>query len=100
MVAWPGVLTVLSVLAVVLGTPPPAHDAQPRTVALATAPSLPELRAAPQLPLPSPLPSPPPGEAWSAAAQLAPPAPRPVYWNVPALQTGLTWWGRRQTDGG
>lgn len=98
--ALPGVLTLLSALAVLLGTPPPAHPPQPRITALASAPGLPELRAAPLPPLPAPLPGAPPPAVWA----MPPRADLRVFsfalWTPPAPRPALAWWGRRQTDGG
>lgn len=53
LLAWPGVLTLLSVLAVLLGHHPPMPDQGPRATAGTVAPALPELRPAPQ-PTPRP----------------------------------------------
>ena len=98
--AWPGLLTLLSVMAVVLGTPARVPEQTPRLSAGNVTPLLPELRPAPQ---PSP-----------GVPLLAPPAPvpqwaqRPVLlaertawtWDVPVRRPELTALGRRQTDGG
>ncbi|PNY82397.1 hypothetical protein [Deinococcus koreensis] len=98
--AWPGLLTLLSVLAVVLGTPTPTPEGSSRLSASNVAPALPELRAAPQ---PAP-----------ATPLQAPPAPEPFRLTRPPLATLLPGWfwvnpvrpldlavlGRHQTDGG
>ncbi|GHF28304.1 hypothetical protein HNQ07_001012 [Deinococcus metalli] len=98
--AWPGLLTLLSLLAVVLGTPARVPEQAPRLTAGNVTPLTPELRAAPQ---PSP-----------GVPLLAPPAPTPEWaqrpallasrffwaWSPPAQRLDLTVLGRRQTDGG
>ncbi|MBB5232800.1 hypothetical protein [Deinococcus budaensis] len=98
---WPGLLTLLSVLAVWLGQQPPvAADAGPRVTAGAQAPVVPELRPAPT-PTPGPalLTAPPPAAVW--AAPLAPPSPAGApRWAAPHLPRTLALLGRRQTDGG
>ncbi|BDP41470.1 hypothetical protein DAETH_14390 [Deinococcus aetherius] len=100
LLAWPGVLTLLSVLAVLLGHHPPMPDQGPRATAGTVAPALPELRPAPQ---------PTPAPALSAAS---PPEPFRVaeradralghlpIWAPPLPERSLALLGRRQTDGG
>ncbi len=97
---WPGVLTLLSVLAVVLGTPVRPPDLGPRLSASNVAPALPELRAAPQpgptapvLVAPPTEPFRPPGAGSRSGDELA-------RWEAPHLRPKLTVLGRRQTDGG
>lgn len=98
--AWPGLLTLLSVLAVVLGTPAPAPEGAPRLSASNAAPALPELRAAPQPAPATPLPAPPP----PAPFRLARPPLATVhlgwFWIEPVQPLDLTALGRQQTDGG
>ena len=98
--AWPGLLTVLSVLAVMLGTPTRVPEQAPRLTAGTVTPLMPELRAVPQ---PSP-----------GVPVLPPPAPRPEWavpmpllaalftatWAAEGRRPDLTVLGRRQTDGG
>ena len=97
--ALPGALTLLSLLAVLLGTHPPTHDPGPRPTAGAAAPALPELRPAPLPPAPAPL-----------LASAPPDAPRPVRaqqtfvalaqrWAAPLRKADLLTLGRQQTDG-
>ncbi|MFC4425374.1 hypothetical protein [Deinococcus navajonensis] len=100
LIALPGVLTLLSVLAVILGTPAPAVDATPRMTSSSVAPGLPELRPAPQPAPQTPLPAPPVPEPWrlvrghersgpvQGRAEAWQPRPDPIVW------------GRLQTDGG
>lgn len=102
--AWPGLLTLLSVLAVLLGQQAPAPAAGtsgPRVAAAPVAPALPELRPAPA-----------PAPAWPNLLAGTPPAPRwtppqarrrlgPVaFWTALAQPPSLALLGRRQTDGG
>ncbi|ANE43562.1 hypothetical protein [Deinococcus puniceus] len=100
LLAWPGLLTVLSVLAVLLGSPPPSPDAGARMSAGSVAPVLPELRPAPQ-------PSPGSPTLTPAAAEpfRLPRAPYGVVaalpeWEEPLLKLDLNVLGRRQIDGG
>ncbi|MEF2280024.1 hypothetical protein V3W47_17155 [Deinococcus sp. YIM 134068] len=98
--AWPGLLTLLSVLAVLLGHQPPVTDSGARVTAGSVAPALPELRPAPQ---------PTPGPALLTAT---PPEPFRVpgradrvgdlipIWTAPLPKRSLALLGRRQTDGG
>lgn len=102
--AWPGLLTLLSVLAVLLGqqAPAPAEGTPGSRVAAApVAPALPELR-----PAPAPAPAWPNLLAGTPTAPLwTPPQARrraasvPV-WTAPAHPPSLALLGRRQTDGG
>lgn len=102
--AWPGLLTLLSVLAVLLGQQAPAPaEGTPgsRMAAAPVAPALPELRPAPA-----------PAPAWPGLLAGTPPAPlwtppqarrraAPVaLWAAPTLPASLALLGRRQTDGG
>ncbi|GGK32847.1 hypothetical protein GCM10008955_28500 [Deinococcus malanensis] len=100
LIALPGVLTLLSVLAVILGTPVSTVDASQRMTTGSVSPGLPELRPAPQ-PVPTtPLPASPPPEPWRLSrgqhtrtqVRVA-----PVSWQP---RPDLTRWGRQQTDGG
>ncbi len=97
--ALPGVLTLLSLLAVVLGNQPAVPDPQPRVTAGTMSPALPELRPVPQ---PTPgvplLPAPPPELLRFARPELNADAPR--SYAPPQRQPDLSWWGRHQTDGG
>ncbi|ASN80878.1 hypothetical protein [Deinococcus ficus] len=100
LIALPGVLTLLSLLAVVLGSQPPAPDTAPRMTAGAVMPSLPELRATPA-PAPAvPLLTGTPPESFrlSSAARELGAALRP--WTDPVRAPDLRVLGRRQTDGG
>lgn len=100
LIALPGVLTLLSLLAVVLGSQPPVPDLAPRMTAGAVMPSLPELRAAPA-PAPAvPLLTGTPPEPFrlssggrALGAELRP-------WTDPVRAPDLRVLGRRQTDGG
>ena len=98
--ALPGVLTLLSLLAVVLGSHAPAPDPQPRMTAGTVSPTLPELRPAPT---PAPgvplLPAPPP-QPYRLTATSAPAAAPLASRSAPRRQPDLNWWGRSQTDGG
>lgn len=99
--AWPGVLTLLSVLAVVLGHPTHTADGSgPRLTASNVTPTLPELRPAPQ---------PAPGPGLLAAIPPEPPRPPGIRgpvplpvpaWVSPTPPRSLALLGRRQTDGG
>ncbi|WP_295823460.1 hypothetical protein [uncultured Deinococcus sp.] len=98
--AWPGLLTVLSVLAVMLGTPARVPEQAPRLTAGTVTPLTPELRAVPQ---PSPgvpvLPPPAPLPEWAGPTVLMA-ALCTAMWGVQAQRPDLTVLGRRQTDGG
>lgn len=100
LLAWPGVLTLLSLLAVLLGQPPPLTDQGPRITAGSVAPALPEVRPAPQ-PVPSPLllTATPPEPLGLVRGALAVTLPLPA-WVPPIPARSLALWGRRQTDGG
>ncbi|WP_147364041.1 hypothetical protein [Deinococcus cavernae] len=100
LLAWPGALTFLSVLAVLLGAQPHQPEPQPRLTAAPVAPALPEWRPLPQPNAPVPLltgtaaepfrlPS-LPGEFLALAG----------VWDFVAPPLELSWWGRWQTDGG
>ena len=94
-------LTLLSVLAVVLGTPVRPPEVGQRLSASNVAPALPEVRAAPQ---PGPgvtvLTPPPPAEAvWGIRESAGSLAVR-WSWQQPAPLSNLNVLGRRQTDGG
>jgi len=93
-------LTLLSLLAVVLGQQPPVADPGPRVTAGSVAPALPELRPAPT-PTPGPalLAAPPPAAVWVAPLAQPSPATAP-RWAAPHLPRTLALLGRRQTDGG
>lgn len=101
--AWPGLLTLLSVLAVVVGqqAPAPAEGTSgPRVAAAPAAPALPELRAAPApTPAPGLLTAPPPEPLWAPAQAQRRAAPA-TRWTAPSLPRSLALLGRRQTDGG
>ncbi len=98
--AWPGLLTLLSVLAVMMGTPARVPEQAPRLIAGTVTPLTPELRAAPQpapgVPLLAP---PPPVPEW---ARRPPLLAQRVFWTwSPHLRPlDLTALGRQQTDGG
>lgn len=102
--AWPGMLTLLSVLAVLLGQQAPAPaEGMPgsRMAAAPVAPALPELRPAPT---PAPawpnlLAGTPPAPLWTLPQAGRRAAPLPV-WTAPTLSPSLALLGRRQTDGG
>lgn len=98
--ALPGALTLLSLLAVLLGTHPPAHEPGTRPTAGAAAPALPELRPTPLPPAPTPLlaaapPDPVPTPRTERAGPLAAP-----HRSVPGRKPDLLALGRQQTDGG
>ncbi|WP_026332294.1 hypothetical protein [Deinococcus apachensis] len=98
--AWPGMLTLLSVLAVLLGHQPPVTDGGPRVTAGNVAPVLPEVRPAPQ-PTPGPaLSAAPPPEPFRAAGERSRAAAPVPAWTAPSLPRTLALLGRRQTDGG
>lgn len=94
-------LTLLSVLAVVLGAPVRPPEVGQRLSASNVAPALPEVRAMPQ---PGPgltvLTPPPPAEALRLVRQQT--GRRTIRWNwrQPAPLSDLNVLGRRQTDGG
>lgn len=94
-------LTLLSVLAVVLGTPVRPPDAGPRLSAGNVAPPLPELRTAPQ-PGPSVpvLTPPPPAEPFQVSRTKEAGRETSWSWTQPAPLSDLNVLGRRQTDGG
>ncbi|WP_245593117.1 hypothetical protein [Deinococcus frigens] len=98
--AWPGVLTLLSVLAVVLGAPVHPPETGTRLSASNVAPPLPELRAMPQPGPGAPVLTPPPAEPFRVlrARQVG----RDAHWSwtQPAPLSDLNVLGRRQTDGG
>ncbi|MFC6800724.1 hypothetical protein ACFQDE_02360 [Deinococcus caeni] len=98
--AWPGVLTVLSLLAVGFGTPAPAPEVGERLSAGRVTPVLPELRPAPGAPTPTPFPASPPPEPlpWAAAVHAEVRAVR--AWSPPLRRPALSVLGRRQSDGG
>ena len=94
-------LTMLSVLAVLLGHQPPPNDpAGTRLTAGNVAPALPEVRPAP-LPLPGPGllagTSPEPVQLPDLRVQVS---ERQPAWTPPELPRTLALLGRRQTDGG
>ncbi|UQN06088.1 hypothetical protein [Deinococcus sp. QL22] len=98
--AWPGLLTLLSVLAVLLGSPPPTPEAGARISAGSVAPVLPELRPTPQPSPGSPTLTPAPAEpVVLPRAPYAGAVALPV-WDAPLYRIDLTVLGRRQTDGG
>ncbi|GAA5512963.1 hypothetical protein Dcar01_01687 [Deinococcus carri] len=100
LLAWPGMLTLLSVLAVLLGHQPPVTDQGARLTAGNVAPALPEARPAPP-PSPGPalLAAAPPEAVWLTPLSAEVPAPVPL-WTAPTLPRTLALLGRRQTDGG
>ncbi|WP_034384053.1 hypothetical protein [Deinococcus sp. YIM 77859] len=100
LLAWPGVLTLLSVLAVLLGSPQPVADQGPRVTAGNVAPALPEVRPAPQ-PMPGPLllTAAPPEPFGLVRVALAAAVALPA-WSSPTPLRSLALLGRRQTDGG
>lgn len=98
--ALPGALTLLTVLAVLLGTPAPAVNATPRMTSSNVAPGLPELRPAPQPAPQTPLPAPPAPEPWRLSRVYEPggtPRASAQPWGP---RPDLIMWGRLQTDGG
>ena len=95
-------LTLLSVLAVALGTPVRPPEVGPRLSASNVAPALPEVRAMPQ-PGPSvPVLTPPPPAAESLRLVREQTGGAVTRWNwqQPAPLSDLNVLGRRQTDGG
>lgn len=100
LLAWPGLLTLLSVLAVLLGHQPPVSDQGTRVTAGSVAPALPELRPAPQ-PTPNPaLGAAPPPEPFRVVGGAAKAAQALPEWTAPVRKRSLALLGRRQTDGG
>jgi hypothetical protein len=90
----------LSVLAVLLGSPPHVPDGGTRMSAGAVAPVLPELRPAPQPSAGAPTLTPAPAEPFVLPrAPYGAVAALPV-WEEPLRRLDLTVLGRRQTDGG
>lgn len=100
LVAWPGLLTLLSVLAVLLGGQPPVTEPGSRVTAGSVAPALPEIRPAPQ-PTPGPalLPAAAP-EPFRVARMSGAAHTAARRWTAPHLPRTLALLGRRQTDGG
>ncbi len=99
--AWPGVLTLLSVLAVVLGTPVRPPEVGQRLNASNVAPALPEVRAAPQPGLGVPvLTPPPPAERFWLVREQTGAQVVSWSWQQPPPLSDLDVLGRRQTDGG
>ena len=98
--AWPGVLTLMSLLAVLLGTPVPAPDVGARMSAGRVTPALPEARPAPSPPAPVPLASAPPPEPYRLPAPRLLAIVRPWVWTAPLRRVDLSVLGRRQSDGG
>lgn len=99
--AWPGLLTLLSLLAVLLGhQPQPGEGTGTRLTAGNVAPTLPEVRPAPQ-PLPGPglLAGTPPEPVRPPGLQTGLNTGR-TLWTAPHLPQTLALLGRRQTDGG
>ncbi|MPY65532.1 hypothetical protein F8S09_02335 [Deinococcus sp. SDU3-2] len=97
-------LTLLSVLAVLLGqqAPAPAEGTSgPRVAAAPVAPALPELRPAPAPAPASPglLAGTPPAPLWTPPQARRRSGPVAV-WTAPAQPPSLALLGRRQTDGG
>ncbi|GGO22850.1 hypothetical protein [Deinococcus humi] len=98
---WPGVLTLLSVLAVVLGTPVRPPEVGQRLSASNVAPALPEVRAAPQPGAGvSVLMPPPPAETFRVGQEHKEAQVVGWSWQQPAPLSDLNVLGRRQTDGG
>ncbi|SMB93505.1 hypothetical protein [Deinococcus hopiensis] len=101
LLAWPGTLMLLSVLAVLLGQQLHLGDGVgPRITAGSVAPALPEVRPTPQ-PLPGPglLAGTPPEPLRLPRLHTEPKAGQ-VLWTAPHLPRTLALLGRRQTDGG
>lgn len=94
-------LTLLSVLAVMWGGHSPTTEVQPRSATTTSiAPNLPEWRATPQ-PAPAvPMPSAPPPEPLHWVSVRVKAETTLQFSEAPRTQADLTWWGRRQTDGG
>ncbi len=94
-------LTLLSVLAVVLGTPVRPPEVGQRLSASNVAPALPEVRAMPQ---PGPavqvLTPPPPAESLRLVREQQSRLITRWSWQQPAPLSDLDVLGRRQTDGG
>ncbi|EYB69830.1 hypothetical protein DEIPH_ctg001orf0047 [Deinococcus phoenicis] len=100
LLAWPGMLTLLSVLAVLLGHHPQVTDPGARMTAGSVAPALPEARPAPQpSPGPAVLAATPPEPFRLPSLRGVAPAPL-LAWTSPVLPRSLALLGRRQTDGG
>lgn len=94
-------LTVLSVLAVVLGTPVRPPEVGQRPSASSVAPALPEVRAMPQPgPSVSVLTPPPPAESLRLVREQTGNAVEGWNWQQPPPLSDLNVLGRRQTDGG
>ncbi len=98
--ALPGALTLLSLLAVLLGSHPPTHDPGPRPTAGAAAPALPELRPAPLPPAPAPLLAGAPPDVPLVARRTQRSVVLCACRAGPARKPDLLALGRQQTDGG
>ena len=98
--AWPGVLTLLSVLAVVLGAPVHPPEAGTRLSASNVAPPLPELRATPQPGPSAPVLTTPPAEPFRLVRARQVGRELRWRWTQPAPMSDLNVLGRRQTEGG
>ncbi|MVN88665.1 hypothetical protein GO986_18165 [Deinococcus sp. HMF7620] len=99
--AWPGLVTLVSLLAVLLGTAPSLPSPGPETAAAGRlTPALPELRppAAPASPVPL-VPGTPPEPIWLPRLHHGAVAVQP-RWTEPTPRPSLSLLGRRQTDGG
>lgn len=98
--ALPGALTLLSLLAVLLGTHPPTHEPGSRPTAGAAAPALPELRPAPLPPAPAPLLAAAPPDAPQILRSVQTFVALAAHWTAPVRKPDLLALGRQQTDGG
>ncbi|WP_229779246.1 hypothetical protein [Deinococcus knuensis] len=98
--AWPGVLTLMSVLAVLLGAPVPAPDLGARVSAGRFTPALPEARPAPSPVTPVPFPPAPAPEPYRLPVSRLLALARPWVWPAPLAGPDLSVLGRRQSDGG
>ncbi|MDB5044522.1 MAG: hypothetical protein JWQ08_572 [Deinococcus sp.] len=93
-------LTLLSVLAVLMGSPPQVSGAAPKMSAGTVAPVLPELRPAPQPSAGAPTLTPAPAEPFVLPQAPYGKAALLLAWEEPMLRVDLNVLGRRQTDGG
>ncbi|MBZ9711896.1 hypothetical protein [Deinococcus multiflagellatus] len=99
--AWPGLVSLISLLAVLLGTAPTLPpDSGGLSAAGRLTPALPELRPAspPGAPVPMTAGTPPEPLVLPTVRLGAPAAP--LAWQAPLRRPRLSELGRRQTDGG
>lgn len=93
-------LTFLGLLAVLLGWQAPQPPPAPKVTAGSLTPAVPELRPLPAPASPVPLPGQPPPPPFRITLTPQERLAHPLNWNDAPRDTGLSWWGRRQSDGG